>query len=79
MVAQPSGGPKNPAARRAQGYFSHGIGTTAIRATLDRAKLPAENIYTDVMGNVVQAGNKMNPARQDAINGDAPVDVQFSR
>jgi len=44
-----------------------------------RAKLPAENINTVVMGNVVQAGNKTNPARQAAINGDAPVDVQFSR
>ena len=27
------------------------------------------------MGNVVQAGNKMNPARQAAINGGVPVDV----
>ena len=28
-----------------------------------------------VMGNVVQAGNKMNPARQAAIGGGAPVEV----
>jgi hypothetical protein len=27
------------------------------------------------MGNVVQAGNKMNPARQAAIHGGIPVDV----
>ena len=27
------------------------------------------------MGNVIQAGNKMNPARQAAINGGIPVDV----
>jgi acetyl-CoA C-acetyltransferase len=27
------------------------------------------------MGNVIQAGNKMNPARQEAINGGIPVDV----
>jgi acetyl-CoA C-acetyltransferase len=40
-----------------------------------RAKLPAENIDSVVMGNVVQAGNKMNPARQAAINGGVPVSV----
>src|SRR6202021_655149 len=28
-----------------------------------------------VMGNVIQAGNKMNPARQAAINGGLPVSV----
>ena len=27
------------------------------------------------MGNVIQAGNKMNPARQAAINGGVPVDT----
>ena len=27
------------------------------------------------MGNVIQAGNKMNPARQAAINGGVPVEV----
>jgi acetyl-CoA C-acetyltransferase len=28
-----------------------------------------------IMGNVIQAGNKMNPARQAAINGGVPVSV----
>ena len=37
------------------------------------------HINTVVMGNVVQAGNKLNPAREAAINGGAPVDVRFSR
>jgi acetyl-CoA C-acetyltransferase len=27
------------------------------------------------MGNVIQAGNKMNPARQAAVYGGLPVDV----
>ena len=27
------------------------------------------------MGNVIQAGNKMNPARQSAIGGGLPVEV----
>jgi acetyl-CoA C-acetyltransferase len=51
------------------------LGAVAIRATLERAKLAPADIDTVVMGNVIQAGNKMNPARQAAINGGIPVDV----
>ena len=51
------------------------LGAVVIRATLERAKLPPANVNTVVMGNVVQAGNKMNPARQAAINGGVPVEV----
>ena len=51
------------------------IGAVAIRATLERAKLTGGDIDTVVMGNVIQAGNKMNPARQAAINGGVPVNV----
>ena len=47
----------------------------AVRATLERAKLSPGDVGTVVMGNVIQAGNKMNPARQAAINGGVPVDV----
>ena len=43
------------------------VGAVAIRATLERAKLTGGDIDTVVMGNVIQAGNKMNPARQAAI------------
>ena len=45
------------------------LGAVAIRATLERAKLSPGDVGTVVMGNVIQAGNKMNPARQAAING----------
>src|SRR5665647_1529664 len=51
------------------------LGAVVIRAALERAKLPTGDVDTVVMGNVVQAGNKMNPARQAAINGGVPVDV----
>ena len=51
------------------------LGAVVVRATLERAKLPPGDINTVVMGNVIQAGNKMNPARQAAINGGVPVDV----
>jgi acetyl-CoA C-acetyltransferase len=51
------------------------LGAVAIRATLERAKLTGAEIDTVVMGNVIQAGNKMNPARQASINGGVPVNV----
>jgi acetyl-CoA C-acetyltransferase len=49
------------------------LGATAIRAAVTRAKLPSEAVETVIMGNVVQAGNKMNPARQAAIGAGLPV------
>ena len=51
------------------------LGATAIRAVLARTKLDPAKIGTVVMGNVIQAGNKMNPARQAAIYGGLPVEV----
>ena len=51
------------------------VGAVAIRATLERSKLTGGDIDTVVMGNVIQAGNKMNPARQAAIQGGVPVNV----
>jgi len=52
------------------------LGAVVIRATLERAKLSPGDIDTVVMGNVIQAGNKMNPARQAAIHGGVPVDIR---
>ncbi len=51
------------------------LGAVVVRAALERAKLSPGDVDTVVMGNVVQAGNKMNPARQAAIHGGVPVDV----
>jgi acetyl-CoA C-acetyltransferase len=51
------------------------LGAVVVRAALERAKLPPGDVDMVVMGNVVQAGNKMNPARQAAIHGGVPVDV----
>ena len=44
------------------------LGSVAIAETLGRAGVGADNIDSVVMGQVVQAGAKMNPARQAAIN-----------
>src|SRR5512139_958720 len=51
------------------------LGATAIKACLERAGLSGQAVGTVVMGNVIQAGNKMNPARQAAIQGGVPVEV----
>jgi acetyl-CoA C-acetyltransferase len=51
------------------------LAATAIRAVLARTKLNHAKVQTMVMGNVIQAGNKMNPARQAAIYGGLPVEV----
>src|SRR6202023_297733 len=49
------------------------LGAVAIKAAVERAGLRADEIETVAMGNVVQAGTKMNPARQAAVLGGLPV------
>ena len=51
------------------------LGATAIAAAVARAGLRPDEIETVVVGNVVQAGSKMNPARQAAVHGGLPVKV----
>ena len=51
------------------------LGATVVRETLHRTNLDPAKLNTVVMGNVIQAGNKMNPARQAAIHGGIPVEV----
>src|SRR4051795_6500137 len=51
------------------------LGTAAIGAAIQHAGLEPEEIGTAVMGNVIQAGAKMNPARQAAIHAGLPVSV----
>lgn len=51
------------------------LGATAIHAVLERAGLAADAVDGVVMGQVVQAGSEMNPARQAAIGGGLDVSV----
>lgn len=51
------------------------LGAAVVRETLRRSGADPARLGAVVMGNVVQAGNKMNPARQAAIHGGVPVDV----
>jgi len=51
------------------------LGAIVVQETLERSGLDAKQIGSVVMGNVIQAGNGMNPARQAAIGGGLPVSV----
>jgi acetyl-CoA C-acetyltransferase len=51
------------------------LGAAVVRETLRRSALTPTRIGSVVMGNVIQAGNRMNPARQAALNGGVPVAV----
>jgi len=51
------------------------LGAAAIAAAVKRAGLRPDEIGTAVMGHVVQAGAKMNPARQAAVGAGLPVTV----
>jgi acetyl-CoA C-acetyltransferase len=51
------------------------LGGVAIEAAVARSGLKPEEVGAVAMGNVVQAGVKMNPARQAAIRGGLPVTV----
>jgi acetyl-CoA C-acetyltransferase len=51
------------------------LGAVAIGAAVARAGIRPDEVEAVVMGNVVQAGTKMNPARQAAVHGGLPVTV----
>src|ERR1700719_2322779 len=51
------------------------LGATVVRETLKRSGLDPAAVGSVVLGNVIQAGNKMNPARQASIGGGVPVSV----
>src|SRR6202166_3502473 len=51
------------------------LGAVAIGGAVARAGLRPDEVATAVMGNVIQAGTKMNPARQAAVQAGLPVTV----
>lgn len=51
------------------------LGASVLRESLRRSGLPAYAVQSVVMGNVIQAGVGMNPARQAAIGAGIPVEV----
>ena len=51
------------------------LGAAVVRETLRRSGLAADAIDAVVLGQVIQAGARMNPARQASIGGGLPVQV----
>jgi len=51
------------------------LGAVAIGGAIARAGIRPDEVETVVMGHVVQAGAKMNPARQAAVHAGLPVTV----
>lgn len=69
------------AARTAVGSFSgafatvpaHKLGEVAIRGALERAKIAGEDVSEVIMGQILTAGQGMNPARQASIAAGLPI------
>ena len=51
------------------------LGTLVTKGLLDKTKLKKDKIDQVIFGNVLQAGNGQNVARQIALNSGLPVDV----
>src|SRR5256714_2717003 len=54
------------------GFSAVELGRIAARAAIERAGISPQIINEVIMGNVVQAGNGQNPARQVALRAGAP-------
>jgi acetyl-CoA C-acetyltransferase len=57
------------------GVPAHVLGQTAIVAALSRANVEGADVSEVIMGQVLQAGQGQNPARQASIGAGLPVDV----
>jgi acetyl-CoA C-acetyltransferase len=51
------------------------LGAVVIKAALERGGLAPDKVQGVVMGHVVQAGGRMNTARQASVNAGVPVSV----
>jgi acetyl-CoA C-acetyltransferase len=51
------------------------LGAIVIKEALNRAGVKPEMVDEVIMGNVLQAGNGQNPARQAAVNAGIPIEV----
>ena len=49
------------------------LGATCVKAAVEKAKVPLDEVREVIMGNVVSAGVGQNPARQAAIKAGLPV------
>ncbi len=54
---------------------AHELGRIAISAALERAGVAKDQVSEVIMGQILQAGQGQNPARQASINAGLPVEV----
>lgn len=54
---------------------AHELGKIAIEAVLERAGIAPDQVSEVIMGQVLQAAQGQNPARQAAVNAGLPVEV----
>ncbi|MDQ7112958.1 thiolase family protein [Staphylococcus simulans] len=54
-------------------YSAVQLGTIALEAAIDAINLPKDKIENVILGNVLQAGNGQNPARQILVNAGLPT------
>lgn len=57
------------------GTAAHDLGSIAIKAALERAKVEADSVSEVIMGQILAAGMGQNPARQASINAGIPVEA----
>lgn len=72
------GGARTPMGRllgSLSGFTAAELGSHAIRHALERSGVAPELVQHVVMGNVIQAGNRMNPSRQAAVGAGLGMDV----
>ena len=70
------------AARTAVGSFNgsfantsaHDLGTTAVKAVIERAGIEASEVSEVILGQILSAGQGQNPARQASVNAGVPVE-----
>src|SRR5580693_3277845 len=51
---------------------AHELGVVAIKAALERSKTQASDVDEVILGQILQAGEGQNPARQAAMNAGVP-------
>ncbi len=56
------------------GTPAHDLGTTAIKAVVERAGLEPGDVSEVILGQILAAGQGQNPARQASVNAGVPVE-----
>ena len=53
---------------------AHALGTAAIKAAMERAKIEGGEVDEVILGQILAAGSGQNPARQASVNAGIPVE-----